>query len=291
MRITSSMLARTLINSVNSSKERLARLQGELATGKRINKPSDDPLGITQALGLQARLRKNAQYLKNSHIANNWVDQTSQILASVAVVLNNAKVITVRESTATASEQSHSASAEEVRSIKGQILNLINTQQAGRYLFAGSKTRTKPFNQQGTYQGDEGEIKIQVAQGTSFTINVPGNQLLQGQENIFAVLSELETALENNNAAGISGTMDKIDSCLEQIYIWEGNFGGKGQKVQIFQNRLQDQEVGITQLLSYTEDADVVRTIVELQMVETGLKAALDAGMAIMRIIMLEFWR
>lgn len=291
MRITSSMLARTLIDSVNASKQRLAKLQTELATGKRISKPSDDPLGISQALGLRTRLNKINQYFKNIHSVNSWVDLTSQTLANVAGMLNNVKVIAVRESTATAGEESHKASAEEIRSIKGQILNLINSQQAGRYLFAGSKTLTKPFSEEGIYQGNEGEIKIEVAQGVLFTINVPGNQILQADKDVFAVLSELETALENGNTEGIRGTMDKIDSCLEQVYTWEGNFGGRGQKVQILQNRLQDQEVGIAKLLSYTEDADIVRTIVDFQTVETGLKAALSTGTAIMRIMMLEFWK
>jgi len=291
MRITDAMLAGKVINSINESKARLGELQTILSTGKKVNKPSDDPLRISSMFNFEKELEEIDQYLKNTETATTWIDLTCQTLTQVSEILNSARVIALRESNATATSQSRAASAQEVRNLRTQLLNLANTSFGGRYLFSGTRTLTQPFTEDGAYQGDDGKIQIQIEDRQTITVNAPGNEVFQGDEDIFAVLSDLEVALTNNDTQAISSQIERIDRGLAQIHRWEGEFGGRGKRVEIFKSRLKDQMVGLTKLLSTIEDADMVKIAIELQHAGAAYEAALYAGREIMQYTLIDFWK
>jgi len=291
MRITASMLSKSVIDSINQSKSRLGKLQKILSTGKRVNKPSDDPLRISRALNLENDLRDTEQYLKNIDTADTWINLTAQTVDNIGEALNEAKIIALRESNATSTVDSKIISAEEVRNLKKQLMQLANTSYSGRYIFSGSKTLTQPFTENGDYEGNDKEINIQIGEKRTIAINVPGNKVFKEDEDIFAVLSELEEALENDDTQGINDKIEEIDSCIKQIRSWEGELGGRGKRIQVFQNRLKDRRVGMIKLLSYTEDADITEAVANLQSAGVAYQAALSAGRQILNFTMIEFWK
>ena len=290
MRITEAMLNRTIIGSINKSKSYLGKIQRMLSTGKRINKPSDNPLLISRSLELRGKLRDIEQYLKNIHLASTYVDLAAQVIMEVGTLLNDVKIIALRESNATATADSRKASAVEVASLREQLLNLANTSFGGRYIFAGTKTRTVPFTEDGTYQGDEGEIKIQAGENHTIAINVPGDKIFKIEKDIFKVLSDLKQALENNSVEDIRNQINEIDECISQIHRWEGELGGRAHRIEIFQNRLKDMEVQMTKFLSSVEDADVTKVAIELQSAGMAYQGALAAAQQILQSTMLRFF-
>ena len=290
MRITDLVLAQRVINSINSSKSRLAELQNILATTKRVNKPSDDPLRISHILNLRRKIKDTEQYLENIEIAGTWLDIANQVLTQSGDVLNSAKVVALREANATATAESRASSADEIRSLKIQLRNSANTVYAGRYVFAGTKTLTQPFNENGEYQGDQGKIELQVGEKRIVSINSPGDEVFQGGEDLFAVLSDLETALENDDLPGVSDKIGRLDDCHAQILRWQGDFGGRSRRVEISRNQLQDQTVQTTKILSSAEDADMVKIVVQLQAAGTAYQAALSAGGQILQYTLISFW-
>jgi len=291
MRITDTMLSNRVIASINESKARLGELQTILSTGKRINKPSDDPLRISSALNLKRELKDIDQYLRNTQTASAWVDLTTQTLSEVIDVLNSAKTIALRESNITSTPDSKRVSIQEVKSLKEKLLSLANTSYGGRYLFAGTKTLTRPFLEDGTYKGDEGEINIQIGEKRTITINAPGSEVFKGEEDIFSVLSDLESALENNSTQDINNQLERLKVCFQQIQRWQGDIGGRAKRVELSQNRLQDQTVSVNKLLSYTEDADIIKTSTELQAAGVAYQAALSAGRQILQYTLIQFWK
>jgi len=284
------MLNRTIIDSINESKSYLGKIQQILSTGKRINKPSDDPLLISRALELKGKLRDIEQYLKNIHLASTYVNSAAQVIMEVGTLLNDVKIIALRESNATATADSRKASAVEVASLREQLLNLANTSFGGRYIFAGTKTRTVPFTEDGTYQGDEGEINIQIGENHTIAINVPGDRIFKVTKDIFKVLSDLRQALENNDTQKIRDQINEIDECISQVHRWEGELGGRAHRIEIFQNRLKDMEVQMTKFLSSIEDADVTKVAIELQSAGMAYQGALAAAQQILRSTMLRFF-
>jgi len=291
MRITETMLNTTIIKSINESKAYLGKIQQILSTGKIINKPSDNPLLISRVLDLKGRLRNIEQYQKNLNLASIWINSTLQAFTGIGELLNNAKMIALRESNATSTPDSQRISAEEVDNLKKKLLNIANTYSGGRYIFSGTKTRTPSFTETGAYQGDGEEISIQIGERQTITINAPGNKVFKQDKDLFKVLSDLKDALENNNTQGISKQIDEIEACMRQIHRWEGEFGGKAHWIEIFENRLKDQEIEITKFLSNTEDADITKVSVELQSASMAYQAALAAASKILQATMLQFFQ
>jgi len=291
MRITETMLNTTIIKSINESKAYLGKIQQILSTGKIINKPSDNPLLISRVLDLNGRLKNIEQYQKNLNSASIWIDSTLQSFMGIGELLNSAKIIALRESNTTSTPDSRRISAEEVDNLKKQLLNLANTYSGGRYIFSGTKTRTPSFTETGTYQGDEREISIQLGEKQVITINAPGNKVFKQDKDLFKVLSDLKDALENNDTQGISEQIDEIKTCMKQIHGWEGEFGGKAHWIEIFENRLKDQEIEIIKFLSNTEDADITRISVELQSATMAYQAALATASKIFQATMLQFFK
>jgi len=291
MRITDATLANRVITSINESKARLGKLQTILSTGKRINKPSDDPLRISSALNLKGKLKDIDQYLRNVQTASTWIDLTTQTLSGVTDVLNNAKTIALRESNITSTPDSKRTSAQEVRNLKSQLLNLANTSYGGRYLFAGTKTLTQPLTEDGTYNGDEGEINLQIGEKQTLTINASGSEVFKGDEDIFSVLSDLESALENSDTQDINNQLERLKVCFQQVQRWQGEMGGRAKRVEISQNHLKDQMVSMNKLLSYTEDADIIKVSTELQSAGVAYQAALSAGRQILQYTLIQFWK
>jgi len=291
MRITDAMLSRSVINSINDSKSRLGEIQKMISTGKRVNKPSDDPLRISSIFNFKKELQEIDQYLRNAETATTLIDLATNTLTQVSQILNSARVIALRETNATATPDSRRASAQEVQNLREQLLHLANSSFGGKYIFSGTKTMTQPFTADGTYQGDNGEIQIQIEDRQLITVNAPGHQVFQGEEDVFSVLSELEAALSNNDTEGISSQIGRLDRCLSQIHRWEGEFGGRAKRVEIFKSRLNEQMVGLTKLLSTTEDADMVKLAIELQHAGAAYEAALYAGRSIMQYTLIDLWR
>lgn len=291
MRISDSMLAQRVIDSINESKTRLGEFQQVLSSGKRVSKPSDDPIQISHILSLRGKVKDIEQYLKNAEIAATWIDLTTATLSQVVEVINGARVVALRESNATSTSESRAASIEEIRSLKAQLRNLANTAYGGRYLFGGTKTLTLPFDENGTYQGDQGEIELQIGEKRTIIINASGDEVFQGGEDIFVALSDLETALENNDSLGMSDQLAKLDDGHAEILRWEGDLGGRAQRVEISRNRLEDQTVRMTELLSSAEDADMVKIVVELQTAGAAYQAAISAGIQILELSIMKFWQ
>ncbi len=177
MRVTNNMVAQTVTYNMQRSLAQYLDLQTNVSSGRRINKPSDDPLGTLRDLDYRTELSKVDQYRKNITQGSNWMATYDSVLADTKDLLSNAKEIAVAMSNETYDEAARKAAANEVQSIFDQIMQLANTQLDGRQMFSGFKTKVQPFefSSQGVvYQGDSGSIKFEVEAGMRQQVNING---------------------------------------------------------------------------------------------------------------------
>lgn len=177
MRVTNSMVANQVTFNMQRSLQRFLDLQTDVSSGRRINRPSDDPLGTLRDLDYRTELSKIAQYQKNISQGNNWMATYDSVFADVKDLLSNAKEIAVSMSNETYDEAAREAAANEVQSLFDQIMQLANTQLDDRQMFSGFRTKVKPFefSSQGVvYRGDSGSIEFEVESGMRQKINING---------------------------------------------------------------------------------------------------------------------
>ncbi|MDX9858172.1 MAG: flagellar hook-associated protein FlgL [candidate division Zixibacteria bacterium] len=180
MRVTNNMISNRVVFNMQRSLGRFFDLETQMSSGRRINKPSDDPSGTLRDLNYRTELAKIEQYQKNISQALNWTATYDQVLADTKNFVSEAKEIAVAMSNDTYDDIAREASAGQIRSLIDQITSLANTRLEDRAIFAGHRTRITPFNVNATgavYGGNNGQIEFEVDNGQRLSVNLPGDDV------------------------------------------------------------------------------------------------------------------
>lgn len=141
MRITSKMLTNNLLNNINKNKNSMTKLEDQYTTGKKIQKPSDDPIVAVRSLKLRTNVSELSQYYdKNIPDAKSWMEVTESSLKNVNDALTNINTYCVQGSTDTLTAKDRDSIASNLLQLKKQIYQEGDTNYAGRYVFSGFKT-------------------------------------------------------------------------------------------------------------------------------------------------------
>ena len=184
MRISSTEQFQQGIDSILNQQAKLNQTQLQLATGKKVLKPSDDPAVATQLLNLSSLKANNLQYDRNINTAQNELELQESVLASSGNVLQRVRELVIQANNATQSSQTRSAIADEISNLADELLQLSNSKSpSGEYIFAGYNSRTPAFAKSGTsyvYQGDQGQRLLQVSEDTQLAVRDNGADVFQG---------------------------------------------------------------------------------------------------------------
>jgi len=146
MRITQNTIYQNISQNLSSITEQLNNVNEQIASGKRINEPSDDPIGITQALNLKSVLSQISQYGTNINQGQSWLQATDSALESVQGLISQATTLATQMSTGTYNASDRANAAQEVENIIEQVVQIGNTQVDGRYIFSGDKDQTPAYS-------------------------------------------------------------------------------------------------------------------------------------------------
>lgn len=193
MRIADKMSLQQVQNSLSKNRSDMHHLQEQSSTQRRINKPSDDPLGATRVLNSKTEEKTQKQFIKSLQFATDFLNFTDQSLGEVSEIISRTKELAINQANeASANESTRRVVATEVEQLLNQAVQVANRKLGDRYIFGGFRTNQVPFTRQGEYKGDDGEIKIQINKDAYITMNLPGNKIFLGEGN-----------LESNNLDGI----------------------------------------------------------------------------------------
>ncbi len=183
MRIADKMNYDQVKSSLSKNRAEMADLQNKSATQKRVNKPSDDPLAATRVLQARTEINSGQQFLKSVSQAKAFLEYSDQSLGELTDIISRAKELALSQSNdPSAGEQSRQVVAAEIEQLFSQAVQVGNRKLADRFLFGGFKTTRAPFDAQGRYFGDSGEIKISIQKEGSVAMNMPGDRIFLGQD-------------------------------------------------------------------------------------------------------------
>ena len=175
------------IDNILRQQERLNESQLKLATGKSINKPSDDPSAATQLLKLSAITSNINQYERNIESARNQLELQESVMANITNVLQRVRELVVQANSAAQSDESRAVIADELRNRIDELLQYGNTKDPdGEYIFSGYNARTAAFVKTASgfnFQGDQGERLLQISEDTQIAVRTNGAELFQSMNN------------------------------------------------------------------------------------------------------------
>jgi len=292
MRVTDKMVYDMITQSLAHRAEGIMKTQKSISTGKRVNKPSDDPVAMAQILDCRTHLASMDQYAKNMDRGITWLKASESSLYEANELLARTKELVLSQVTGTATTETRHATAEEVTHIFEQLIALANTQVGDNFIFSGFKTDTSPFlsTSDYTYQGDTGAIQIETARSQKVTINLNGSEVFTGGPvNIFQTLDDVVTHLQNDDTSGLQTDLDALDSSISHILVKVTEIGGKTRPLESTRSHLEDLRLNTTELLSELEDMDLVEAVAELSMQQTAYQASLASSSRLLQMSLLDF--
>ncbi|MEP1269207.1 MAG: flagellar hook-associated protein FlgL, partial [Marinobacter sp.] len=203
------------LQDLNSS---LNQTQEQISTGKRVNKPSDDPVAAARILKLDQELSRIETYQRNAGLAENRLQQEESALASSVDVIQRIRELTVQAGNGSLSPNDRKSISSEMKERIGQLANIANTRDAsGEYIFSGFQGSTAAFGKDASgswvYQGDEGQRVLEIDDGVTVPISDHGKGIYSSVP--AAVFAESDPG--NAAAARIDGIQVINDGALSAV--------------------------------------------------------------------------
>jgi len=259
-----------------------------VATGKRINYLSDDPVGLANALEIKSTIANINQVRRNINMGKSWLLASEGALTNVQNMLSDTRALCVEMATATKSAADRETAALTVQNVKDEIIALANTQVSGRYIFAGTNTAVIPFEADGTYTGNNSPFGIKTANDSVMQVGVDGEAIFG---DILTSLDDLITQLQANDVNGIGASIASMEGHFSDLSADISAIGSKTNRMEIKENILQELTISNTEQLSRIEDADIAEAIMNLKSVEVAYQAALASSSSIMELSLMDYLR
>ena len=288
MRISTQLLFESGAARIGDLQSSLLRTQQQIASGRRILTPSDDPVGATRALEITQAQSINTQYGVNRQNAKSTLSEVEATLSSVTELLQDVRTTTIAAGNGILGDTERGFMATELNARLDQLLGLANSRDAmGNYLFSGFQTDTPAFVKSATgatYQGDAGQRMAQVDATRQMAVTTPGSTVFQGGgQDMFQTLNDLITLLQTpvvtpadkaNLAAGLATAKSDIDLALDNVLTVRAAGGSRLQELDSLDYAGEDRNLQYSQVLSELQDLDYTKAVTQLSQQQITLEAA-----------------
>jgi flagellar hook-associated protein 3 FlgL len=235
MRISNKMICDEIVYNLNRVVQDIKKINETIASGKRLNRPSDDPLSLVGALDLKATLSEINQYSKDIDFGYAWLATTETAIEGGMDLISRAKQLAVQMSTGTYSQDQRESVATEVNEILKELVRIANTEYRGEYVFAGYKSDTAPYalnsgETEVDYNGDTYKLEIRTGRNSRMSMGLYGSEVF-GEKTLYI-------AEQVGTGSGTAGTFyldywPVVDNS-ETIHLTNELMGFGGGAVQTF---------------------------------------------------------
>lgn len=204
-RVTNQTQQANSLQNIFRITENLFKAQQEIATGKRINRPSDDPAGMRDALLLRTGVNQANQFIRNIDNNRIFIQAGDTSLQSIDLSLIRAKELAVSQLGGASTAETRGFAALELDQIISQVFETANTKVKNQFIFSGTNFRVQPFSSETSgaiYMGNSESFKVGIANNISIDFSIPGSQVLAADLNPQITTDTLVSSL--NGGAGIT---------------------------------------------------------------------------------------
>ncbi|KEA52669.1 flagellar hook protein FlgL [Mangrovibacter sp. MFB070] len=306
MRISTQMIFEQNVRGITQSQQKWLNYGEQLSTGKRVNRPSDDPVAASQAIVVSQAQAQNSQYATARTFANQKVSLEESVLSQVTSSIQTAQEKIVYASNGTLSDDDRASLATQLQGVRDQLLNLANsTDGNGRYIFAGYKTDSEPFVDSGTsvnYVGGTEDITQKVDSARTMVIGHTGSEVFDSitsnaeaepdgsasETNLFTMLdtaiASLNTPqqdLDQTSKDALQAVIDKtsrgLKNSLNNVLKVRSELGTQLNELDNLDSLGDDRSLQQSQQMSNLVDADWNSVISSYVMQQTALQASYKA--------------
>lgn len=267
-----------------------AELQNQISTGKRINKPSDDPINASRVLSIQQDQSINSQYTLNRDTAQTQMSANENVLSGVTELVLRSQSLIVGAGNGAFSDSDRKAISTELSQNLDQLVSLANSKDGiGNYMFSGYQSSTVPYVKNAVtgaydYFGDANKTSLQVSSTRQMEISDVGSTVFQGSSNdLFKNLQDAiallntpitSSALSATFTAGIATATGNLKTSLDSVLTTRASFGSKLKEIDTLNGVSDTSKIVFDTNLSKLQDLDYTKAISDLSKQSTILEAA-----------------
>jgi flagellar hook-associated protein 3 FlgL len=265
---------------------RISKAQDQLATGKLVVSPSDDPEKISVMQRLKSALNRQDSYANTLQAAGVRLNAQENAVRNSSTILVRIKELALQASSDTMNSEDRTNIASEIEGLQKDLLSLANTTDVnGNFVFGGSRVSSAPFSVVAgiaSYQGDQADVQAEAGDQRKVQISRPGSAVFAGtiradsgeRVGFFQVLEDLKTAISDSTYADMQRgleELDKLQSGFSQAVVQIGT------ELNVVENQtkiIDDTRIQLQTTLSQVQDTDYTEAITRLQKEMLGLQAA-----------------
>jgi flagellar hook-associated protein 3 FlgL len=276
----------------------MSATQAQVSSGKRIQKPSEDPNAAAVIMQTRASVRGIEQYQRNIGLATARVETEETVLNQLGDALRRALELAVSEGSDTSNATTRQQVKYEMDNLLRFVVGLGNTRFAEGYLFGGHRPDVPPFDvNQPLRPRTPEEIaaldqkhEIEIAKGVRVPTNHNGKEVLLDSGAIQALVDFVQ-ALGDNDGEAIRGSIDRIRDASYRVQDLLGDIGGRYNHQQITASGLQLMHLSVTTLRSQIEDVDMSKAMIDLVARQTSLQSAMLATSRVINLNLADYLR
>lgn len=290
MRVSTSMIYDQGVSALQRQSAALLYTGQQIATGRKILTPADDPIASARALDVTQSRSVNQQFIVNQGYAEDALTLVEGQLVGAGEIIQYARDRVLAAGNPALSQSDRQSIATDLRAQFDAMLAIANTRDAnGDHLFAGFKSNTSPFEKLTAnptdpaafdsvrYDGDQGTRTMQVSSSRFMPVSFAGPDVFGANDSgVFAVLGEFINALEGggNLSNAVSKGLDGLDASLDRVLTVRAQIGSQLVEVEQLGFIGSDLDLQYATTLSNLQDLDFNEAISRLTQQQTFLQAA-----------------
>ncbi len=299
MRITNRLIVETSLNDLQKILRKLLGVQEKLSSGKRVNRPSDDPFSTHKAISSRGAVVVLEQFSRNIEEIRGWVSATDSTLSTVTEALREVRTLAIQAANSTLSPSDRENIALRIDEYKEMVFQLSGERYNGRYLFSGTRTMERPFTWNGeevVYGGNDAHMKVNIGSGTEISFNLTGREVFMGEEagegSVFGLLNRLARAVREGDLQEVSGLLlQQLDRAAERVTEKQGIIGSTEDRLE----RMKEFLAGLVERergqLSEEEEIDLAEAVMDLQLNNTAYQSSLASCARVILPSLLDYLR
>lgn len=286
---------------------RTEALQEKVSTGKSINRPSDDPLGLVQSHNYKTGIARSDMYIRNMDDAKAWMDTTENVMNSAMDTVQNIRALTVKladEINYTTDDRDRLTAI--VNTALDELVAKSNTRLAGRFIFSGYRTFTQSYttttNPAGeitavAYGGDASRIRREIADNHEITVNLSGQEAFQAAfDELIRLRADLRNPAVRPDSApvGSLSLTQHLSALDEVIKDMDTKRAGIGERVAMMDRLRTQTETTLSNLkdfMAQKEDADMPSVILQMNAAQNLYNASINVAGRVLQESLMNFLR
>ena len=318
MRVSTSMVYDSGRNAIQRQSAQMLHTQQQVASGRRILSPSDDPIAAARALEVTQSQRGNAQCQTNIGSARDALTALESDLGAIGDIVTYIRTRAIEAGNAGFTPAEHAAIATDVEAQFNALLGIANGKEAtGEYRFAGYQSTQAPFSGGAaappagptavTYAGDEGARGVQVSASRTMTVAEPGSRVFMvapdpvtgvPESQLFRGISDFLTELQKSAgdptrdiSAAVDNALGSMDAALDNVLTIRASVGSRMAQLDALEELNAAYGEQYAQTLSRLQDLDYAEAITRLSQQQTILEAAQQSFVRVSGLSLFDYLR